>query len=67
MNHKLTYDGAALVAPGNKWIPIGQDTPRGVKLLLISRKYRSAALGMYLPDDKFYTHYYPLPTFDDPV
>lgn len=66
MNHKVTYDGAALVAPANKWIRIDKDTPRGVKLLLISETYRSAALGMHLPNDKFYTHYYPLPTFDTP-
>lgn len=61
--HKITADGAAAVSPSLHWIPIGPDTPRGVKLQLISSKYRVAHYGPYLPGDGYYTHWYPLPTF----
>lgn len=64
MVHKITADGAAAVSPGIKWIPVSQDTPRGVKLQLISKKYGVAQSGIYSPNDKFFTHWAPLPTFD---
>jgi hypothetical protein len=64
MTHKITADGAALVAPENKWIKIDATTPRGVSLLLISEHYGVAQKGLHYPNDKFFTHYYPLPTFD---
>ena len=63
MNIKVTADGAAAVSLDTVWIPIGPNTPRGVKLQLISQKYGVAHYGPYLPGDSYYTHWHPLPTF----
>ena len=65
MTHKLTADGAAAVNPKVKWIKIDENTPRGCKLQLISKKYGVAQTSMYLPTDDFFTHWFPLPTFDE--
>ena len=40
MTHKISSDGAAVVAPEFHWLPIDEHTPRGVKMLLISVKVR---------------------------
>jgi hypothetical protein len=61
--HKITADGAAAVAPDCHWIPIGPDTPRGASMWLINRRSGVAQKGHYDPNDKFFTHWFPLPTF----
>ena len=53
----------AATNPANKWLPIDEFTPRGVKLQLINKASGVAAYGK-LPST-FYTHYYLLPEFDD--
>lgn len=62
MNHKLTNDGAAVVAPSINWLPIDNKTPTGSKMLLIDRRQGIAYLRIHLQGDGF-THWYPLPTF----
>jgi hypothetical protein len=64
MIHKPTADGAATVSPAIKWIKIDESTPRGTKLMLISRRYGVAQFGMHNPAEKFFTHWHPLPTFE---
>lgn len=66
MTHKLTADGAAAVNTATKWIPIDGDTPRGVKLQLIARHISGVAqYGIYYPGTDFFTHWFPLPTFNE--
>lgn len=47
-----------------KWIPIDENTPRGVKLQLISKPAGVAHYGVLHALNTFYTHWFPLPTFD---
>lgn len=47
-----------------KWIPIDKNTPRGVKLQLISKPAGVAQYGTLMAGDTFYTHWFPVPTFD---
>ena len=61
---RLSSDGAAVISTQTKWLPISADTPRGVKLQLISKKYGVAHLGVLLASNKYYTHWHPLPSFD---
>ena len=44
------------------WREIDKDTPRGVKLQLINKKYGVALYSHYMGDD-YFTHWAPLPTF----
>ena len=44
------------------WLDIDKDTPRGVKLQLISRPAGVATYGIYT-GDKHWTHWCALPTF----
>lgn len=48
------------------WRPIDKDTPRGVKLQLISRRYGVAIYGKITGKESFYTHWAPLPKFPKP-
>lgn len=59
---KLTSDGAAAVNTKFFWIPVGPDTPRGVKLQLINRKDGVAHYGHYTVGAP-YTHWQALPVF----
>ena len=65
--HKMTGDGMAVVAPNCHWIPIDENTPRGVSMWLINKRSGVAQKGHYYPDDKFFDHWYPLPTFKKDV
>lgn len=47
-----------------KWIPIDEHTPRGVKLQVINRHAGVAQYGVLHTNNTFYTHWFPLPTFD---
>jgi len=62
--YKISSDGAAAVTMNDKWILIDEHTPRGVKLQMISKLDGVAIYGKYMPYDKHFTHWYPLPTFD---
>ena len=61
--HKISSDGAAAVAPDIKWLRIDEHTPRGVKMLLISKQFGIAQIGSHKPYDGFFSHWHPLPTF----
>ena len=63
MTHKLNADRTAAVSLDAVWIPIDANTPRGVKVLLISVKYGIAQISTYHPSDKYFTHWHPLPRF----
>ena len=59
MTHKIDSTGTAAVAIDHYWIPIDENTPRSVKLQLLS-KAGVAVYGTY-HGDKFWTHWCPLP------
>lgn len=56
---------SALVDHGYHWRPITAATPRGVKLQLINRQAGVAIYGKLGKANDFWTHYAPLPTFED--
>lgn len=62
----MTLNSAGTVAINHdtKWIPIDENTPRGVKLQLISKPSGVAHYGLHHAGDNFFTHWFPLPTFD---
>lgn len=60
MNHKMNQDKTVAVATDYYWIPIGADTPRGVKLQLLSIG-GVATYGNLRTGDKSFTHWAPLP------
>jgi len=62
MNHKLNTDKTALVSKDYYWLPIDENTPLGVKLLLINQSAGVATLGKYFKTGHF-THYAALPKF----
>lgn len=64
MNHRLSTDHAAVVNTDTKWIPIDARTPHGTKLQLINKPAGVAHYGQLHSGDSFYTHWFPLPTFD---
>lgn len=64
MSHRLSTDGKAVVNLETKWMPIDEHTPRGTKLQLINRDAGVAHYGQLHSGDAFYTHWFPLPTFD---
>ena len=63
MNHKISSDGKAAVALDVYWLPVGQDTPRGVGLWLINEASGVSLKGQYNPSDTFPTHWFPNPKF----
>lgn len=66
--YRPTSTGAAIVAPGFRWLPIDDRTPRGCKLQLINRPAGVACYGNLGTREDFFTHWAPLPVFeDDPV
>lgn len=64
MTHLLSSDGRAVVNRSAKWIPIDADTPRGVKVQLINKSAGVAQYGHVMSDNEFFTHWFPIPTFD---
>ena len=60
MTHTLNGDKTVAVAVGYYWLPIGSDTPRGVKLQLLG-KGGVANYGIWNGKDAFYTHWAPCP------
>lgn len=63
MSHKLNSARTAVVSLDAAWIPIDEHTPRGVKLMLISRAAGVAQIGLHQRTDTHYTHWHPLPKF----
>ena len=56
---------AAAIDHGYHWRRVDADTPIGVKMQLINRRYGVATYGMLTSDKQFFTHWAPLPTFKD--
>lgn len=56
---------AAVVDERYHWRLIDKHTPRGLKLQLINKRYGVAQYGTLSTDDRWYTHWAPLPTFKD--
>lgn len=63
MTHKLNSDRSAAVSLDMHWLLIDEYTPRGVKLMLISRAAGVAQIGLHQRADTHYTHWHPLPKF----
>lgn len=66
MTFKLDSTRSAVVAPEVKWIPIDEHTPIGVRMQLCEKAQGVAYIRTHLKGDGF-THWFPLPTFDDHV
>jgi len=65
MTIQPTANKAAMVDKDNHWLPIKNNPPpSGPRMLLINRRYGVAVIGHYRPD-QFWTHWCPLPTFND--
>lgn len=62
---KLAADNTVVVDTRTVWKRIDEHTPRGVKLQLISRAARVAQYGQYKDGDTFYTHWHPVPVFEE--
>lgn len=62
---QLSTDRSTAVDRSYKWLPIDSHTPRGVKLQLINRRAGVAQYGRLTTDEFFWTHWAPLPTFQD--
>jgi hypothetical protein len=60
-----TTDRAAVVDKGYHWRLIDERTPRGTKLQLVRRDAGVALYGVLGSDNDFFTHWAPLPTFED--
>lgn len=56
---------SAVVDKSLRYKKITRDTPRNQSMILIRRDAGVAKVGKLKGDDTFYTHYFPLPTFDD--
>ena len=61
MTHKLNTDKTAAVSTEITWLSVDCDTPRGVKVMLISRPSGVAQIGTLLKRDTYWTHWHPLP------
>ena len=56
--------GTVAIDKGYHWRPIDADTPLGVKLQLINRRYGVATYGAVFSHNSFWTHWAPLPSFE---
>jgi len=59
MTHTINSTNTVAVATDTYWIPIDKDTPRGVKLQLLS--IGGVAQYSVFNGDHFWTHWCPLP------
>lgn len=64
MNVTLNTNRSVAINRETKWIRIDANTPRGTKLQLINIAAGVAHYGQLHSADTFYTHWFPLPTFD---
>ena len=60
MTHTLNSTRTVAVSTDTYWLPIDKDTPRGVKVQLLSLG-GVAQYGALKQSDPFYTHWCPLP------
>jgi hypothetical protein len=60
MTHTLNSTRTVAVSVDTYWLPIDNDTPRGVKVQLLSLG-GVAQYGSLKQNDTFYTHWCPLP------
>lgn len=65
MTVRLSTDRSAVVDDAQKWHPIDKRTPRGAKLQLINRKAGVATYGVLRERDDYWTHWAPMPVFED--
>lgn len=56
---------AALIDKGYHWQEITPQTSKGAKMQLINRKAGVAVYGTIGSNEKYFTHWAPLPTFND--
>ena len=56
---------AALIDRGYHWQEITPQTSKGAKMQLINRKAGVAVYGTIGSNEKYFTHWAPLPTFKD--
>ena len=61
MTHTLNSDRSAAVALDVFWQPITPETPRGVRMLLISKASGIAQVSTVLAKESFFTHWAALP------
>ena len=61
MNTKIS-ENAVAVDPDYHWRPINNDTPQGVKMLLIDKSHGVATIGIYTKGCTW-SHWVPLPKF----
>ena len=61
---KLDSTRTALVNTKAYWKPITGGTPRGARCFLANRRAKSATTGTVGNEEKFFTHYFPMPVFD---
>ena len=60
MTHKLNTDKTVAVAEGYYWMPMDENTPRHVKIQMLSM-YGVAMYGTWDGRNTFWTHWAPLP------
>jgi len=65
MNYTLDSTGTALVCKNWRYQPITDETPRGKVMQLINKDAKRAQVGVLLKGDTHWTHFAPLPTFED--
>lgn len=59
---KVSSDGSTLVTDTLHWSPIDEDTPVGIKMLLINKNHGVAVVSNFTRNSHF-THYAALPKF----
>lgn len=59
----LDSSKAAVVDSSLRYRPIGSNTPRGMKMILIRKDAGVAQIGTLWHNDTFFTHWFPLPRF----
>lgn len=65
MTHKIK-DNTVAVSTSVYWLPIDGDTPRNVKVLAINKDDSGIAQQSFIKtDEKWFTHWHPLPRFKD--
>jgi len=60
MNYTINTTKTAAVATDNYWLPVDENTPRGVKVLLLTQG-DIATIGQYHPDASWVIAWCPLP------
>ncbi len=55
----------AVVDSSLRYRPIDSNTPRGMKMILIRKDAGVAQIGTLWHNDTFFTHWFPLPRFDN--